>query len=604
MNIQITKIEIKNFRSIRSLSLSSSGITVFVGKNDCGKSNILRALNLFFNGFTNPKKPLAFAVDHNVFNKPNRRAKEITISLEISLPETYHDTNGEVLVWKKRWRQEGLEEDNYVGKRRRPGPRGGVKFEDVTIPAKSNLHMLLRNINYVYVPAIKDLEYFAELRASIYNVIAESATETFRKSSQSFELSISEHLKDLTDSISKTLGFTSRLALPRDLSHVFESLDFLSDRQDISLDARGDGIKARHIPMILKFMADKKRPLQVQGAAPYNFIWGYEEPENNLELASCVELADQFWRFLDDGISQTFLSTHSPVFYNLQHKNEHDEKRIVCHHIFYDDEENGTEAISHPKDLDEQMGTMTLFAPLVRDLEDRMRAETEARVEAEQLAAAGRRKLFVEGPPDKLIIERALQVFAPDKAPHIDVETKDSGGGCNYVIDMLKVWRGNAKHNSNMPKAAGLIDKDKGTEKALSSLNGEPGQTKSAKCFTLSTPPHLQPALQAGFKVPIVLESMYDRKTWKWAEEHHRLKQRILADIIPKELNQHIIDDKDKLCNHLDDAWSIFVLKEFSQAGKLPMAKHFAQMEEEQFRERLGSLESLVTGIIKYLFLS
>ena len=42
------RIEIKNFRSIRNLSISPAEFSVFVGKNDCGKSNILRALNLFF----------------------------------------------------------------------------------------------------------------------------------------------------------------------------------------------------------------------------------------------------------------------------------------------------------------------------------------------------------------------------------------------------------------------------------------------------------------------------------------------------------------------------------------------------------------------------
>ena len=46
----IQKIEIENFRSSVSVNLSNlSDLVVFAGANDSGKSNILRALNLFFN---------------------------------------------------------------------------------------------------------------------------------------------------------------------------------------------------------------------------------------------------------------------------------------------------------------------------------------------------------------------------------------------------------------------------------------------------------------------------------------------------------------------------------------------------------------------------
>ena len=216
MSLHITKVEVRNFRSVRNLSLSPGKLAVLVGKNDSGKSNILRALNLFFNGRTMPAEELEFDVDHNVFNHPNRRAKEISIKLEISLPETYRETNGDYLVWERRWRSRGLVHDEYSGQRRVAGPRGGARVETVDISDRSNVHGLLRNINFVYIPAIKDLEYFSELRASIYDIIAEVADREFRNSSQDFEQSISAQLIDLTDQITASLGFRSRLALPKD----------------------------------------------------------------------------------------------------------------------------------------------------------------------------------------------------------------------------------------------------------------------------------------------------------------------------------------------------------------------------------------------------
>ncbi|MDU8928314.1 AAA family ATPase [Alisedimentitalea sp. MJ-SS2] len=601
MSLHITKIDIRNFRSVRNLSLSPSKLAVLVGKNDSGKSNVLRALNLFFNGRTMPADDLDFEIDHNIFNQPNRRAKEITIKLEIAVPESYRDTNGDYVVWERRWRFEGLVHDEYSGRRSVAGPRGGARVETVEIPKQSNVHALLRNINFVYVPAIKDLEYFSELRASIYDIIAEVADREFRNSSQDFEQSISDQLQDLTTQITASLGFRSRLALPKDLSHIFESLDFLSEGQDISLDSRGDGIKARHIPLILKFMADKKRRLQGRGSAPHTFIWGYEEPENNLELSSCVELADQFWDFIDHGISQVFLTTHSPVFYNLHRKDDGGENRITCHHIFREVDEEGTKQARALGDLDDRMGTTALFAPMVTELEDRVRRQEKARAEVAELAQANRRKLFVEGPSDKLIVDKALAVFAPDRVGEIDVETRNSAG-INYVIDMLQSWRSRAKHHPELPKAAGLLDLDPEAKTAIKQWNDVPDNIKSAKCFKLPTPPHIVPIFQAGLRMPVVLECLYDRPAWEWAQGQGHLKTRHLPGVIPADLNQRIVAGETTLDENLHDDWAIFVKHEFEQAGKRSMAQHFASKEDDDFRARMPFIEPLVQQITAYLF--
>lgn len=409
-------------------------------------------------------------------------------------------------------------------------------------------------------------------------------------------------MTDLTDQITTSLGFKSRLALPKDLSHIFESLDFLSDGQNISLDARGDGIKARHIPLILKFMADKKRSLQGKGAMPHNFIWGYEEPENNLELSSCVELADQFWEFAGQGISQVFLTTHSPVFYNLHRKQvEGDAKKITCHHIFREIEAEGTKQAGELGDLDERMGTTALFAPMVTELEDKVRRQEHARTEVERLAAENRRKLFVEGPSDKLIIDKALAAYAPDRVADIDVETRDSAG-INYVIDMLQSWRSRAKHHQGLPRAAGLLDLDPEAKDAIKKWNEVPGNVQSAKCFKLPMPPHLFPALEAGFKVPVVLECLYDRAAWEWADERGYLKNRYVPGVMPTKLNNDIVNGDTTLEDHLQDDWSIFVKREFDQAGKGPMARYFGNKSVEDFRDCLSFLEPTIAEIIGYLF--
>jgi energy-coupling factor transporter ATP-binding protein EcfA2 len=301
MGATIKSVHIENFRSIRSLDAELAQLAVFVGKNDCGKSNILRALNLFFNNQTNPGTDFVFQEDYNFFAPVRaRKAREVAVRLEIDLPESYHRTNGHVIIWTKKWREDGLwsEENEYHGQRISRDRRGHEIREDVKIPDKSNVRAMLRKIEFEYVPAIKDSEYFDDLRGRIYGIISDVAARTFHDSSAAFEQSIGDHLGELTSSITESLGFNTRLALPRDLYHIFERLDFLSGEKSVSLNNRGDGIKARHIPLILKFMAEKKAELQRRGGPPISSIWAYEEPENNLEIASAVQLADELHALL------------------------------------------------------------------------------------------------------------------------------------------------------------------------------------------------------------------------------------------------------------------------------------------------------------------
>lgn len=65
MHASIKKIEITNFRSLTSVTLNDvADMNVVFGENDVGKSNVLRALNLFLNDETAPGAPYRFEVDY------------------------------------------------------------------------------------------------------------------------------------------------------------------------------------------------------------------------------------------------------------------------------------------------------------------------------------------------------------------------------------------------------------------------------------------------------------------------------------------------------------------------------------------------------------
>lgn len=136
MPVSIARIEISNFRSIQKMVIDSARLQVIVGNNDAGKSNILRALNLFFNSETNPGENFNFTTDYNIYaaNKDSKKAREIKIKLILEIPSSYHATNGDLIEWTKSWRSSGLYEDKILGIKSSNGPRGGDELKSKRSP--------------------------------------------------------------------------------------------------------------------------------------------------------------------------------------------------------------------------------------------------------------------------------------------------------------------------------------------------------------------------------------------------------------------------------------------------------------------------------------
>jgi predicted ATP-dependent endonuclease of OLD family len=88
----IEKIEIKSFRSFGNRKKNKTQITnlkdlnIFSGGNNSGKSNILRALNLFFNQNTNLNQFINFNKD---FFKPEKEFEEMLIEEEMITIKLY-----------------------------------------------------------------------------------------------------------------------------------------------------------------------------------------------------------------------------------------------------------------------------------------------------------------------------------------------------------------------------------------------------------------------------------------------------------------------------------------------------------------------------------
>ena len=600
--LRINKIRIRNFRSIRDLTLSPKDMSILVGKNDTGKSNIMRALNLFFNGSATHEEPFDFDCDHNVHNEPIKKAKQIVIRLEIQLPSSYRPKNGDFIIWEKCWRAEGLK---YSKRYQKNGK---------DLPPRSRVGTLLDRIKFMYVPAIRDSGYFSHLQTMIYSTISDVWGERLHASSKNFEVAISDEIKELISEISSVIKIDSQLTLPKDMGTIFSNLEFRDGKSGILLSSRGDGVKAQHIPLILSFIAKiMHNSPSMSYSIPYNIIWGYEEPENSLELSSCVTLADKFLEISKgEDICQIFVTTHSPVFYNItaQDTSESDDNNVIRYFVYNKEENDSTEVTNTYDNMDERMGTTAALGKIITGIERRVRQTQNMQHSVEDFSRRDMRVLFVEGTSDKIFYKRVFQKFAPDIEDKLRIETYEGpGAGDGYVLNMLASWELWARHSSKGIRVAGLIDLDSG-EKRKQKKEWDRFQRKAkfAKSFCAAQPPHMKEITDSKFMVPINLETLYDLSLWEYAMNNKYLQPRKNGIIVPKKLRKRVLEGRHAPLsllekeNNYKTEWRTILSHEFRYYKKVDMASYVTSLPDEDFETKFGFLRITVNGIKKYLF--
>lgn len=346
----IKKIYIKNFRSIVEETIECESMNIFVGKNDVGKSNVLKALDLFFN-YENKK--FNFKDNFSLYHKTApKKAKEITIELSITIPESFSE-HGDI-IWTKVWREDGLVTNEW-----------NKKFK-----AYSRAKSFLSKISYEYIPAVKSEQYFQNLLVKLYNALLNSVDSKIQKANDAYSAVLQTITTNLSTDIKSSLNLDSYLQMPTNMDELFKDLLFQTKHSngEVPLKFRGDGIQARHIPVILKFIANKlvndipKR--SVHGA----IIWGFEEPENGVELSACYELAQQLNNYSSE--IQMFLTTHSPAIYSLKK-----EEKTNLYNVTLENNTSKYCKEDNIKKIDTEMGIMSIIEPYISQEVERLKFE-------------------------------------------------------------------------------------------------------------------------------------------------------------------------------------------------------------------------------------
>lgn len=255
---KIEKIEIKNYRSIKTQTIHNiSGLNVFSGGNDVGKSNVLRALDMFFN-----EKPIDFQDEFNIDRKAEiqrSRQKQI-VSVKITFRNDSYTSLPTTFFVKKTWDKTGKMIPNPTDD---IDTRLNQEGKPLSKRSKASLSMYLNKFKFRYIPAIKDDACFNALLVELYNAIVENtlgSEEEFEQTLSEFNSKIATLSGELSDFFMSVAGIRTTIALPTAVGYLAKRLAVSTlakedGSEKIPLFNRGDGVRMHYIPSILNFIS-------------------------------------------------------------------------------------------------------------------------------------------------------------------------------------------------------------------------------------------------------------------------------------------------------------------------------------------------------------
>ncbi len=438
----IDRVEINYFRSIYSVNLRSlEDLNVVIGGNDSGKSNLLRALNLFFNNETSYAEELNFLQD--VTHLRQKEARDTKGRLTIWIKVHFNNVEG--------WRT--LPEKFYIKKTwNRYSQDPEIKSDIESQQAETRF---LNKIQYHYVPAIKEKNIFSDYLYSLYETLAEKEDIEFSGPAESLSGAVNSAVSDLTSRIRSNLDIDSEIRVPTNLQSIFERLEFSTEQDNfkVPLINRGDGIQVRHIPHIMDYISRNNRCLNV---------WAYEEPENSLEMSNSFRLAKEFETEFSE-INQLFVTSHSPAFYGLEGKNT---KHFVARkeRIEGDGGFHMVTTVDNNVDIaaaDQELGVAKLI--MKRSADAYLEIERLNKIN-DELKELNRPVVLTEGKTDAILLKAAWSMLYPDKERGFEIRSCDTGGNQENqesagADQLKKILEATTKSETN-PRV-GLFDRDR-----------------------------------------------------------------------------------------------------------------------------------------------
>lgn len=312
--MKLKSIDIKRFRSINDLKLEIDTDTNFIsicGPNNVGKTNILRALNLFFN-------PDGYIFDKDVPNlKQHTRggsiATEIILQFEDNKGQLYELTRKiEVLGGKVVVNDKGILWPNGIGRNKIKSHLDKNKFNEI-----------IKNFVFFYIPAINIS--FPELINLIINDVYEIEFDKARfsglkgelkESFQNYNNGLIEVLNKLAEDInplfekfneSWSVEFKSNAEIKKFQDLISEDISFhINDKAGFDNEGKGSGLQK------LGFILLHQKIIEKLSRSKKNVIFCIDEPDAFLHRGLQLKLKEILYNIANK--HQVIVTTHSPEF--------------------------------------------------------------------------------------------------------------------------------------------------------------------------------------------------------------------------------------------------------------------------------------------------
>lgn len=467
--MKLKSINIKRFRSINDLKLeidTSNNFISICGPNNVGKTNVLRALNLFFN-------PSSYVFENDTpYLKQNTRGG--SIATEINLQ--FEDKGFIYEITKKIQMKKGKLDITDVGLLYKEGTK---KKEDKNILDSSKISELIKSFVFFYIPAIN--VSFPELINLIINDVYEIEFINSRFSGLKGELktSFEKYNRGLVDVLNRlaeeinplfqkfnenwSVEFKSNIEVKKFQDLISKDISFhIDDKAGFNNEGKGSGLQKLgfillHQKIIEKLSRSKKK----------NIIFCIDEPDAFLHRGLQLRLKEILYDISNE--YQVIVTTHSPEFIDSS---------TLKNVILLDQDIGGGKIYARTKSYMNPINTISI------DLskEDGAKKIREyLGLEEDKTDLLDNYNLFVEGDCDKKYISELCEFFK--------IETKRifSINGVNKYDKTLDFYDDWYSDSTKKPKITLLFDNDDEGRKCYKLIKGKKFKNIQVDCKFIPT---------------------------------------------------------------------------------------------------------------------
>lgn len=405
--MKISRIKIENFRSIKSAEFDLSPFNIFVGQNNCGKTNFFEAVEFFYNGVKR-------GIEINDLKYKRIESKEILVEIEFTGAQNgaqlmQNDTNrtkilsalnGSDKVVFKRFSTDSTKRKMFVnGSEVRPGTGFDKalndflpKFEYIntkqyydsvakytkTTPVGIMLSGVLNEI----LKTNEDYRDFQERFQQLFEGEGSQIKTEFENVGSKVKTYLSKQFSDCSN-----VKFEVTIPAFDDLLKNFSTM--IDDGIETNAEEKGDGMQRALMLSIIQAYADFRRE---SDEASKSFLFFIDEAELHLHPTAQRNLKEVLYS-LSQGDDQVFINTHSSVFVVDNHSEQS---------LFKVEKEDGCTNIEKINDIQKPYVVFELLGGSPSDL------------------LLPRNFLIVEGQSEFELLTRVINRFYKDK-PQIQI---------------------------------------------------------------------------------------------------------------------------------------------------------------------------------------